>query len=126
MLLEMEHLYDFGDFRLDTKEKMLMRDGKPVALTPKAFEILCLFVKNHGRLIEKDELMQKIWANSFVEESNLTFNIRQLRKTLDDDAQNPTYIKTVPRHGYRFIAPVKDIVEDEIPTFEDSLPPRNI
>ena len=107
MSLETHRLYEFGDFRLDTQEKTLTRaDDAPVALTPKVFEMLLLFVRQPNRLIEKDELMEQIWAGSFVEESNLTFNIRQLRKALGDDAQNPVYIKTVPRRGYRFIAPV--------------------
>lgn len=83
-----------------------MFDGRPVDLTPKAFDVLAVLVESDGKLVEKDELMAKVWPESFVEESNLTFNIRQLRKLLNDDAQDPTYIKTVPRHGYRFISPV--------------------
>jgi Tol biopolymer transport system component/DNA-binding winged helix-turn-helix (wHTH) protein len=83
-----------------------------VELTPKGFELLCVFVENHGRLLQKDELMDKIWADSFVEESNLTFNIRQLRKVLGDDAHEPKYIKTVRRHGYRFIADVRQVSEE--------------
>jgi Tol biopolymer transport system component/DNA-binding winged helix-turn-helix (wHTH) protein len=122
MLLEVKHLYDFGEFRFDTKEKILIRDKEHFALTPKVFELLSVFVENQGRLIEKDELMKKLWADSFVEDSNLTFTIRQLRKILGDDAQNPTYIKTVPRHGYRFIAPVNEIFEEETSVFEDNLP----
>ena len=92
-----------------------MRGDHPITLTPKCFELLSVLVENHGRLLTKDELMEKIWADSFVEESNLTFNIRQLRKILGDDAQNPTYIKTVRQHGYRFISKVKEIVEEKSP-----------
>jgi Tol biopolymer transport system component/DNA-binding winged helix-turn-helix (wHTH) protein len=88
-----------------------MQGSRTVELTPKGFELLSVFVENHGRLLEKDELMDKIWADSFVEESNLTFNIRQLRKILGDDAHEPRYIKTVRRHGYRFIADVKAVSE---------------
>ncbi len=113
MSLPVKHLYEFGEFRLDIKEKILMRGGEPVELTPKAFELLSVFVENHGRLLEKNELMDKIWADSFVEESNLTFNIRQLRKTLGDDARAPKFIKTVRQHGYRFIADVKRISKEE-------------
>lgn len=113
MSLLNSHLYEFHDFRIDLKERILVRDKEPVELTPKAFDLLSALVENHGRLIEKDELMSLVWADSFVEESNLTFNIRQLRKSLGDHAQNPTYIKTVPRHGYRFIAPVVEVVNDE-------------
>jgi Tol biopolymer transport system component/DNA-binding winged helix-turn-helix (wHTH) protein len=115
MSLEIKHLYEFGEFRLDTQEKILMRGDQSVALTPKVFELLSVFVENHGRLLGKDELMKKIWADSFVEEGNLTFNIRQLRIALGDDAQRPVYIKTVPRHGYRFIAAVRKTVEKEPP-----------
>lgn len=115
MSLEAIHLYEFGEFRLDTKEKVLMRGEEAVALTPKVFELLSVFVENSGRLLEKDEMMRKIWADSFVEESNLTFNVRQLRIALGDTVQNPAYIKTVPRRGYRFIAAVKQIAESETP-----------
>lgn len=101
-----KHLFEFGEFRLNTKEKMLLRGDESVPLSPKIFELLALFVENHGQLVEKNEIMEKIWADSFVEESNLTFSIRQLRKILNDTAQNPTYIETVWGHGYRFIAPV--------------------
>jgi Tol biopolymer transport system component/DNA-binding winged helix-turn-helix (wHTH) protein len=112
MSLSPKQLYEFGEFRLDTKEKILMCGGEPVELTPKAFELLTFFVENPGRLLKKDEIMEKIWAESFVEESNLTFNIGQLRKILKDDAQTPTFIKTVRQHGYRFIAPVKEVIEE--------------
>jgi Tol biopolymer transport system component/DNA-binding winged helix-turn-helix (wHTH) protein len=112
MSLPFKQLYEFGEFRLDPQEKTLTRGGEPVEITPKGFELLSLLVENRGRLLEKDELMDKIWADSFVEESNLTFNIRQLRKTLGDDAHDPKYIKTVRRHGYRFIADVRQISEE--------------
>ena len=116
--MSLSNLYEFGDFRLDTKEKILWRGDQPVELTPKGFELLSVFVENHGRLLGKDELMDKIWADSFVEESNLTFNVRQLRKILGDDAQSPKYIKTVRSHGYRFIADVKQISKEEKPKAE--------
>lgn len=127
MSITIRHLYEFGEFRLDTKEKIFMQSGTPVTLTPKCFELLSLLVEHHGRLLTKDELMEKIWADSFVEESNLTFNIRQLRKILGDNAQNPLYIKTVRQHGYRFIAPVKEIVEKKTPTvvIEEQPAPEN-
>jgi DNA-binding winged helix-turn-helix (wHTH) protein len=92
MSFQFKNLYEFGEFRLDTKEKILMRGEEQLEVTPKGFELLSVLVENHGLLLEKDTLMEKIWADSFVEESNLTFNIRQLRKILDDDAQNQKYI----------------------------------
>lgn len=122
MSISVSNLYEFGDFRLDTKEKILLRGDQPVDLTPKGFELLSVFVENHGRLLGKDELMDRIWADSFVEESNLTFNVRQLRKILGDDAQRPKYIKTVRQHGYRFIADVKQISKEEKPNAEAVAP----
>jgi Tol biopolymer transport system component/DNA-binding winged helix-turn-helix (wHTH) protein len=112
MSLPFKQLYEFGDFRLNPEEKILTRNGEPVEIAPKVFELLCLFVENHGHLLEKGELMEKIWADSFVDESNLTFNIRQLRIILGDDAHQPRYIKTVRGHGYRFIADVRQISKE--------------
>ncbi|MGI8468461.1 MAG: winged helix-turn-helix domain-containing protein [Pyrinomonadaceae bacterium] len=71
-----------------------------------------MFVENAGRLIEKDELMRKIWQDRFVEEGNLAFNVKVLRKTLGDSASEPRFIETVPRRGYRFIAEVKKVFEE--------------
>src|SRR5262249_52824261 len=106
MSAETPHFYEFENFRLDTKEKILLRDNKPVALRPKVFATLQVFVEHAGRLLEKDELMEKIWKDQFVEESNLSFNIKVLRRVLNDDAHQPRFIETVPRRGYRFIADV--------------------
>lgn len=100
------HCYQFGNFRLDAREKILFRDDKPVSLTPKVFDTLQIFVEHAGHLLSKDELIQSLWQDRFVEESNLTFNIRMLRRVLNDDVQHPRYIETVPRRGYRFIAAV--------------------
>ena len=109
MLTKTKHLYEFGGFRLDCAEKVLLRDGKSLPITPKVFETLCVLVENAGHLLEKDELMQKIWEDRFVEESNLTFNVKMLRKALGDNAAHPMFIETVPRRGYRFIAEVKKV-----------------
>ncbi|MDQ3748194.1 MAG: winged helix-turn-helix domain-containing protein, partial [Acidobacteriota bacterium] len=116
MLLETKHFYDFGDFRLDLTEKVLLRGGKFIPITPKVFETLCVLIESAGRTVEKDELMQKIWQDRFVEESNLTFNVGMLRKALGDDASQPTFIETVQRRGYRFIAEVRR-VETEVKKF---------
>jgi Tol biopolymer transport system component/DNA-binding winged helix-turn-helix (wHTH) protein len=99
--------FEFGEFLLDTKEKVLFREGKPVPVTPKTFQLLSALVENHGRLVEKEELMKMVWADSFVEAGNLSFTMRLLRKALGDDTQNPRFIETVPRRGYRFIAEVR-------------------
>jgi Tol biopolymer transport system component/DNA-binding winged helix-turn-helix (wHTH) protein len=104
---ESGQIYEFGEFRLDPAAKTLSARGEPVPLTPKVFDTLQFLVENAGRLLEKDELMQALWQDRFVEESNLTFNIKVLRRALHDDAQRPQFIETVPRRGYRFIAKVK-------------------
>src|SRR5215831_16300731 len=104
---ETDSVYEFGEFRLDTAAKTLVCRGEPVALTPKVFDTLQFLVEHAGRLLEKDELMERLWQDRFVEESNLTFNIKMLRRALHDDAQHPQFIETVPRRGYRFIADVR-------------------
>jgi eukaryotic-like serine/threonine-protein kinase len=101
--------YEFGRFRCDPGEHLLLCEGKPVALAPKAFEILIVLIQSKGRLLTKDQLMQQVWPDSFVEESNLTVNISALRRALGDSQQ---YIETVPKRGYRFVAPVKEIQDD--------------
>ncbi len=105
--------YEFANFRLDSSRKILLRDGLPVALTPKVFDTLEILIENAGLLLEKNELMEKIWRDRFVEESNLTSNIKMLRKALGDDAAQPRFIETVPRRGYRFIHEVTDVIQEE-------------
>ena len=112
MSLESNDIYEFEGFRLDLAEKVLLRDDVSISITPKVFETLQVFVENAGQLIEKDELMELIWHERFVEESNLTFNIKMLRKALGDDAQKPRFLETVPKRGYRFIAEVRRIEAD--------------
>lgn len=104
--------FEFGEFTLDAKEKVLLRNGSSVSITPKTFQLLLALVENHGHIVEKNELMKAVWADSFVEEGNLSFTINLLRKTLGDDAQKPRFIKTVPRRGYCFIAEVREIFPD--------------
>ena len=105
---EGKHLYEFGPFRLDPAERSLLRDGKAVPLTPKAFELLILLVENRGHLLKKDELIERVWPNTFVEEANLAQNVSALRKALDDRNGGAQYIETVPKGGYRFTATVED------------------
>ncbi|MGH9455126.1 MAG: winged helix-turn-helix domain-containing protein [Terriglobia bacterium] len=101
--------FEFGTFRLDVAGHFLLRDGRPVALTPKAFDILLYLVRNPRRLATRDELMKAVWPDSFVEETNLTVNISFLRKTLGEMHGGEPYIETVPRKGYRFNAPVRGL-----------------
>ena len=114
MSFEMRHFYEFRNFRLDLAERVLLRDGKPLSITPKVFYLLKILVENHGHIVEKEKLIAELWADSFVEEGNLAFNVRMLRKALGDDASNPTFVETVPRRGYRFIAEVKENFEDAV------------
>jgi len=107
-VIEVKKVYEFGDFRLDTEREALLRGDSNVSITRKMFETLTVLIENADRLVEKQELMEKIWHDRFVEDSNLTFNIKMLRKALGDNAASPTYIETIPRRGYRFIARVKE------------------
>ena len=102
--------YQFDPFELDARERLLLSTGKPVALTPKAFDLLLVLVSNPGRLMEKKDLMQAVWPDSFVEEGNLTDNIFRLRRALGDGENGTRYIETVPKRGYRFVA---DVIQDE-------------
>jgi Tol biopolymer transport system component/DNA-binding winged helix-turn-helix (wHTH) protein len=101
--------FEFGEFQYDANEKVLMCDGMPVSVRPKVLQILEVLLKNRGHIVEKDVLMDEVWADSFVEDSNLTFSIRQLRKILGDDSHAPRYIETIPKRGYRFIANVQEL-----------------
>jgi len=110
MSLLIKHSYRFGRFTLDTDQRVLLRDGKPLPVTPKVFETLLILVENSGRIVEKESLMTRLWPDTFVEDANLTFSIQQVRKALGDDARNPLYVETIPRRGYRFIANVEEVL----------------
>ncbi|MDQ2936684.1 MAG: winged helix-turn-helix domain-containing protein, partial [Acidobacteriota bacterium] len=101
--------YEFGRFRLKSDERVLLRERELVPLTPKAFDILLTLLEHDGRIVAKDDLMKKVWPNTFVEEGNLTQNVSLLRKALGESANGPQFIETVPRRGYRFVAPVNRI-----------------
>jgi len=106
------HIYEFGPFRLDAAERLLMRDGEVVPLQPKVFDLLLAMVERHGRLLEKDELMKLVWLDTFVEEANLANNISLIRKALDEGENGHRYIETVPKRGYRFVSPVRAVDKD--------------
>jgi DNA-binding winged helix-turn-helix (wHTH) protein len=103
-------VYEFGPFRLDPEERMLMGKGQAVPLTPKGFDLLLALVRNAGHVVGKEELMREIWPDTVVEENNLTVNISALRKVLGEGASDQRYIQTVPRRGYRFAANVRQSV----------------
>ena len=108
-------LYEFGPFRVDVRQRLLLRDGKPIPLQPKAFETLLVMVRNSEKVVLKDDLLGSVWPDTFVEESNLTQNIFVLRKALGDVEGERRYIITVPGRGYRFAEKVRILAEpDEI------------
>ena len=113
MNAEAQLSFEFGPFRLDLSERLLARNGKAVPLAPKLFETLVILVENSGHTLEKDELMKRLWPDTFVEESSLAQNIFQLRKALSDDNLHRQYIETVPKRGYRFSADVREIVHSD-------------
>jgi len=98
------HSYEFGRFRLKVAERVLLREGELVPLTPKVFDILVTLVEHGGQVVAKDDLMKRVWPNTFVEEGNLTQNISLLRKALGETPGGVQFIETVPRRGYRFVA----------------------
>jgi eukaryotic-like serine/threonine-protein kinase len=104
-------IYRFGPFMVDPAEHQLTRDGIVVVLPPKAFDTLLEFVRNSGHLLEKRELMTAIWPDSFVEEVNLAQSVSMVRKALGEQAGSRQFIETIPKIGYRFVAPV-DVISD--------------
>jgi DNA-binding winged helix-turn-helix (wHTH) protein/pimeloyl-ACP methyl ester carboxylesterase/class 3 adenylate cyclase len=109
---EGKRAYAFGNLLLDLREGLLLHKGEPVPLTPKAFDTLVALVENNGHVLSKDELMKRVWPDSFVEENNLSQNISQLRKAIQIAGEEASkYIETVPRRGYRFKAQV--VVQEE-------------
>lgn len=113
MSYTISYFYRFGEFSIDLEQRVLLRGTQPVPLTPKVFDTLLVLVEHHGRIVGKDELMNRLWPNTFVEESNLIFNVQQVRKALGDNARKPMYVETVARRGYRFIAEVEECLTGE-------------
>ena len=107
--------YEFGPFCLNATERLLLRDGESVSVAPKVFDTLVLLVESGGRLITKDNLMSRLWPDTFVEEGTLTRNISDLRRILGEGTDGGRYIETVPRHGYRFVAPLKHLSDEVAP-----------
>ena len=103
-------LYEFEPFVLDVRGGILLKEGATVRLTPRAFQTLVVLVQHAAELVDKDQLMNEVWPDTFVEEGNLSRNIYELRKALGDDPAEPRYIETIPKRGYRFVAPTKAAV----------------
>jgi len=102
-------LYEFGPFRLDPSEELLVEGTRKIPLTPKAYKTLLVLVENRGRTLAKDELLAKVWPDTFVEEATLAQNVFTLRKLLRDDRETAQYIETLPKRGYRFVADVREV-----------------
>lgn len=104
--------YEFGSFRMLPSERLLLQDGKPVAMTPKVFDTLLVFVQNSEKLLSKDELIRIIWEGSIVEQSNLSQNIFVLRKILGENPHEHRYLVTLPTRGYLFVAKVRKLYDE--------------
>src|SRR4030095_2324740 len=101
--------YEFGAFRLNVAERVLTKGNQAIPLTPKAFDTLVVLVRNSGRVVGKDELLQTVWPDTFVEEGVLAVNMAAIRKALSDGDEARSYIETVPRRGYRFVGEVRTL-----------------
>jgi len=117
-----KHIYEFGTYRIDARDHLLLRDEEVVPLAPKAFDLLLVLVENSGRVLSKEELMKLVWPDSFVEEANLSRHVFSLRKALGEDGDPNKYIETIPRRGYRFVAGVTEVQDesDELVVAEHS------
>ncbi len=102
-------VYLFGPFRLDPAGRRLLRDGEPVGLTAKVFDVLAALVEAQGAVVERDALMDRVWPATAVIDANLTQTVSVLRKALGDTAAEHRYIATVPGRGYQFTAPVETV-----------------
>ncbi len=114
MSQQVKPLYEFDRFCVDPKERLLLCDGRPVHLESKTFDILVAFVQNSGHLFKKDELICKVWGETFVEEANLAKRVADLRRTLGERPHEDRYVKTEHGQGYRFVAKVREVIETKI------------
>jgi DNA-binding winged helix-turn-helix (wHTH) protein/TolB-like protein/Tfp pilus assembly protein PilF len=106
-------IYEFGQFRLEVAERRLLREEQVTPLTPKAFDTLLLLVENSGHVVSRKQLLETVWPDAVVEDNTLTQNIAALRKALGAGQNGQRYIETVPKTGYRFVAPVREVAESD-------------
>ena len=116
-------LYQFGSFRLNPVERVIECGGHPLSIAPKTLEVLIVLVENRGHIVEKEDLMRKVWPDTFVEENNLAFHISVLRKLFYENSASPRYIETIPKRGYRFIVDVIQFSGNEACETETIDPP---
>src|SRR5882762_5963441 len=109
---QQQRFYEFGPFRLDATGHQLFQNEERLTLTRKACEVLMLMVQHPGETLSKDDFLKAVWADRFVEEGILTVHISALRKILGESNGGAQFIETVPRVGYRFVAQVKEVIED--------------
>ena len=114
--------YAFGPFRYDAGQRLLFREGELVPLVPKVLETLHALLERRGSIVEKSELMKLVWPDTNVEDVGLARNISLLRKVLEDESGENSYIETIPRRGYRFAAPVSTVETADVPSAEASRP----
>jgi DNA-binding winged helix-turn-helix (wHTH) protein/TolB-like protein/Tfp pilus assembly protein PilF len=106
------HFYEFGGFRLDAENHGLWLGDRLVSIAPKALELLILLIRRHGNIVSREELLETIWRDTFVEEANINYTVSQLRKILNENSQSDApFVQTVPKQGYRFVAEVKEVDE---------------
>ncbi len=110
---EEKHFYQFKSFRLNVKERQLLNNNLSVSLTPKVFDVLVALVERGGHLVEKDELLKLVWADSFVEEINVARSVHTLRRILGEDENGSKFIETVAKKGYRFVAEITEVREPD-------------
>ena len=113
MLWQTDISYEFGPFRVDMRERRLLRDGQVVPLRPKVFDVLLVLVQNGGRFLSKEELIKRVWRDTVIEEGNLARNISTLRNALGEHPSEAKFIETVPWQGYRFVAAVKELTDEQ-------------
>src|SRR5688572_13537101 len=125
--------YRFDRFLLDVRDRRLLADGAPVELNSRYLDALALMVREQGRLVPKQRFLDEVWRGVPVTDEALTQCIKTLRRQLGDDAARPRFIETVPKHGYRFIAPVEIVVDRSVhpastvaPSKSETRPPRNV
>src|SRR5262245_31907848 len=113
MTAQPKQFYEFGPYRIDRAERLLLRHGQVVPLTPKVFDTLLVLAENSGHILTKDEVMKMVWPDTVVEESNLAKNISTLRKALGESPDSHPYIETIPWRGYRFVASVREVGSED-------------
>lgn len=116
-----KHFYEFGPFRIDLENRLLLHEGETVPLAPKIFDTLVVLIENKGRIVKKSEMMQLLWPDRYVEESNLSQNIFVLRKIFSEATGGDQYIETIPKRGYRFIGTVREVQEEVNQTHEEAV-----